>query len=636
MKNKNKLLILFITVFVLFTVLDVAMALAADIRDVTLNVPIGDLTKLDEPIVGPCSNNPDNDCTKIPWIAQYIGAIYFYGLRIGAMFSVLMIIVGGVVYLTAGVNPGSVSKAKGYILSSLFGMVILFGSYLILYQINPDLTKLPSIEVEQVKRIEIVTGDSKFCERLDQTMFTIKGYDPATAKCGDGKTYEIEYNKAVERGVQMNLTQKTCISSKCDNPTDACDQFDGTYQCVFAYVYGDIIEYPEAYVDYVRLKANRIGAEDTQMGLARFYSEKTNYSIGQNDVLPNWVGSDEFNAQTYYLSIESNTPAFGPSWDHSYSIDRYGNPIGIDGSICCKYSCGGDGRLVITEGCDLINRNELVGTDKTAISIDVDTRKLFCGDKPIADMVDKDGHSYEDDECYVTKGSIPIGNVCTGNDSECIKGSCVASEQVSDQEIITYRCSCNSTADCPFGKICVDTGNWGVCSTTDKVPSGTACGDRGDDGCISGDCYDATGICECSPNDGSCPEGMLCKENSGMQNTCVPGKTITQACDDDWECLSDSCQKGTCGCDDDEDCDDEQYCKIDETVGGRCLERRSYGAECDDADQCLTNLCNNPSRSQYFPEFMGKRVCGCRGDNDCPTGKKCEELALIGSLRLCK
>ena len=247
MKNQIKFVII-VSVVGLFFVL--TNALAADLRLLKLNIPVGDLTQLDAPIVGECSSslNPDKECLQIPWIAQYIGAWFKYGVVIGSMFAVLMIIVGGVMYVLAGASSSLVGKAKTLMWSSVFGLVILVGSYLILSAVNPALTNLPVIEVERLKQavIDVAGKTDKFCEELDQSVYKINGL---TANTQCGQEFMAESIAASTLGTKESLK---CFSNKCPDGKN-CALFDGKHACFRAVIWGNISYSYNRYVDYVWL-----------------------------------------------------------------------------------------------------------------------------------------------------------------------------------------------------------------------------------------------------------------------------------------------------------------------------------------------------------------------------------------------
>jgi hypothetical protein len=89
-------------------------------------------------------------CNK--WLGQYISGIYKYALGVLGILAALAMMIGGIIWLTAGGDAGKVTTAKSWITGSITGLVIGFSSYFILYQINPDLIKLPSIRIAKVEK----------------------------------------------------------------------------------------------------------------------------------------------------------------------------------------------------------------------------------------------------------------------------------------------------------------------------------------------------------------------------------------------------------------------------------------------------------------------------------------------------
>lgn len=75
-------------------------------------------------------------------IAQYIRYIYYFFIGISGVLALLFLVLGGVALLTSAGNPNKLSEARKRIFSALLGIFILFSSYLILVNINPNLVRL--------------------------------------------------------------------------------------------------------------------------------------------------------------------------------------------------------------------------------------------------------------------------------------------------------------------------------------------------------------------------------------------------------------------------------------------------------------------------------------------------------------
>lgn len=96
----------------------------------------------------------ENGTLSINWIGEYISAIYKYSIGIVGILAAVILMVGGIIWLTAGGNASMVTEAKAWITASLTGLILALCSYTILYQVNPNLLKFKPIGLKQIKKIE--------------------------------------------------------------------------------------------------------------------------------------------------------------------------------------------------------------------------------------------------------------------------------------------------------------------------------------------------------------------------------------------------------------------------------------------------------------------------------------------------
>ncbi|MFA6136230.1 MAG: pilin [Candidatus Paceibacterota bacterium] len=82
--------------------------------------------------------------------AEFVDQLYTYALGISASLAVMMIIYGGVKYAVNPGNQSALSDAKDIIQSSVWGIVLLAGAFLILNTVNPSLTELKNPGLETV------------------------------------------------------------------------------------------------------------------------------------------------------------------------------------------------------------------------------------------------------------------------------------------------------------------------------------------------------------------------------------------------------------------------------------------------------------------------------------------------------
>ncbi len=92
-------------------------------------------------------------------IAQYIKAIYRYAIGIGAIVATVILMFGGIRWITAGGNSSAIDSAKSWIMASITGLLLLMFTYTILYLINPDLVNFKEINLQPVPEGEMVATE---------------------------------------------------------------------------------------------------------------------------------------------------------------------------------------------------------------------------------------------------------------------------------------------------------------------------------------------------------------------------------------------------------------------------------------------------------------------------------------------
>ncbi len=90
---------------------------------------------------------------NVPYLATYVIAIYKYGLTIGSILAVMVIVIGGVMYMISSADPSKIALAKQLIFGSITGITLLICSYLLLKVINPNLTNLNSLKIETIETV---------------------------------------------------------------------------------------------------------------------------------------------------------------------------------------------------------------------------------------------------------------------------------------------------------------------------------------------------------------------------------------------------------------------------------------------------------------------------------------------------
>ncbi len=95
----------------------------------------------------------------IPWIPELIGTLYKFGIAIVSIVAVITIILQGVRITTSG---GGEQKNEAYqkIGHAVIGLLIAWGSFAILYNINPATTEFNALKVKIVERQELEVSPS--------------------------------------------------------------------------------------------------------------------------------------------------------------------------------------------------------------------------------------------------------------------------------------------------------------------------------------------------------------------------------------------------------------------------------------------------------------------------------------------
>jgi len=98
----------------------------------------------------PCEPGEENcfDLNVMQNLNQIVAWFYYFIIGVAGLAAFVMLVTGGVKYLTSAGSPSAISDAKDQIKSALLGLLIILMSWLILQVINPDLTVLNPVEVK--------------------------------------------------------------------------------------------------------------------------------------------------------------------------------------------------------------------------------------------------------------------------------------------------------------------------------------------------------------------------------------------------------------------------------------------------------------------------------------------------------
>jgi len=142
----NKSIKFFPILSVIIFLLSFSIVFAADAFKAPVpEVPIGD-ESLNLSAINCTTDAVDGKCT-INWLSQYVAVIFEYGMTLAVTLTILMMMIGGLIWMMSGGSSDKVGVAKEFITSALLGLMLALFSYLILYTINPRLTVLESLSI---------------------------------------------------------------------------------------------------------------------------------------------------------------------------------------------------------------------------------------------------------------------------------------------------------------------------------------------------------------------------------------------------------------------------------------------------------------------------------------------------------
>jgi len=96
------------------------------------------------------------DQYTIPWLGEYISAIYQCSLRAITLLAIVMMMIAGFQWMMAAGNIPKIQQAKSRITGALIGLILLLGVNLILSVVNPQLVFLRPITIGRIKGITLI------------------------------------------------------------------------------------------------------------------------------------------------------------------------------------------------------------------------------------------------------------------------------------------------------------------------------------------------------------------------------------------------------------------------------------------------------------------------------------------------
>ncbi|MFA5935444.1 MAG: hypothetical protein WC787_01125 [Patescibacteria group bacterium] len=145
MKRRTLFAGLFVLAFACTLALPISGSAQTTIIAPRLNVPIPGLDFTQHPATR------DGNKLTIPFLAAYVGAFYKYLVGVSAIAAAIMIVYGGFLYI-AGTSLGDVGRGKAKIRDALIGLMLILGSYILLWTLNAGLVEFKGLTVTVISR----------------------------------------------------------------------------------------------------------------------------------------------------------------------------------------------------------------------------------------------------------------------------------------------------------------------------------------------------------------------------------------------------------------------------------------------------------------------------------------------------
>jgi len=94
-------------------------------------------------------------------LSRYIKSLYDYGIAVAGILAAIVMMGGGVLWLTSGGSENRISQAKDLIFGSVIGLGLVFSSWIILNTVNPDLLNFNTIGLTTIRAN---FNNFKFCD----------------------------------------------------------------------------------------------------------------------------------------------------------------------------------------------------------------------------------------------------------------------------------------------------------------------------------------------------------------------------------------------------------------------------------------------------------------------------------------
>ncbi len=100
------------------------------------------------------------------YIGEYIEAAYAWVIGAAALVAIIVLMVGGLQYMTSRGDSGKVGQAKQRMVGAITGLVLLLGAYTIAYIIDPGTTVFESLTIDVIDAVKYVNDSGEVAGSL--------------------------------------------------------------------------------------------------------------------------------------------------------------------------------------------------------------------------------------------------------------------------------------------------------------------------------------------------------------------------------------------------------------------------------------------------------------------------------------
>lgn len=333
------------------------------LQNVVLGVTIPGLTFSPPPTQVDAEGN-----ISIPWLAEYIKALYNFAVVIISIIAVVVIILQGAKIITSAGGP---AKGEAYkrITQAVIGLFVAWGSYVILYSINPGLTAFKPLTVAFVPTdaltLELGTTQVDTIDPTDQPSagtFTssfpncpLQLSSPATFVAPEKEPRTLEFYNSINSVIKADtVTDRVAkiadAASKCGVHLGSCGRTAGTIYALAGLGDPTCLKGGASYpTGCIAVKGKTIS------GIP--YSERrwlANVRCGADDPLSPCANSGKEARQIVYNKYKEEMPTDWPdSWANNlqpgdYIIVYNGNssPLGTHAALFVGWASGGRAQVI--------------------------------------------------------------------------------------------------------------------------------------------------------------------------------------------------------------------------------------------------------------------------------------------------